>query len=131
VAVHFPVALSVMTAVFAVLHLITDEQVFESTAYYVLWAAVIMTPFTIGTGAFSWWINYVHKFTDDFKDKIVFSAIYTVLGVIALALRTANHEVLLERESLGWLYVMLIVAQVVIVSILGRVGTKILFPAKK
>jgi predicted heme/steroid binding protein/uncharacterized membrane protein len=131
VAVHFPVALSVMTAVFVALHLLTDAREFESTAYYVLWAAIIMTPFSIGTGAFSWWLNYGHKFTDDFKDKIVFSVIYTVLGAIALALRTANHEVLLERESLGWLYVMLIVAQVVIVSILGRVGTKILFPAKK
>ncbi len=131
VAVHFPVALSVVTAVFALLHLLTNEQVFESTAYYVLWAAVIMTPLTIVSGAFSWWLNYGHKFTDNFKDKIVFSAIYAVLGVMALALRTANHDVLLERESLGWVYVMLLMAQVVIVSILGRVGTNILFPPKK
>jgi predicted heme/steroid binding protein/uncharacterized membrane protein len=130
VAVHFPVALSVVTAAFALLHLLTNEQVFESTAYYVLWAAVIMTPLTIISGAFSWWLNYGHKFTDNFKDKIVFSAIYTVLGAIALALRTANHEVLLERESLGWVYIMLLMAQVVSVSILGRVGTNILFPPK-
>jgi predicted heme/steroid binding protein/uncharacterized membrane protein len=131
VAVHFPVALSVVTAAFVLLHLLTNEKVFESTAYYVLWAAVIMTPLTIMSGAFSWWLNYGHKFTDNFKDKIVFSAIYTVLGVMALTLRAANHDVLLERESLGWVYVMLLMAQVAIVSILGRVGTKILFPPKK
>ncbi len=131
VAAHFPVALSVVVAVFVALHLLTNAQEFESTAYYVLWAAVIMAPPTMLSGAFSWWLNYGHKFTANFKDKIVFSVIYTVLGAVALALRTVNHDVLLERESLGWFYVMLIMAQVAIVSILGRVGANILFPPKK
>jgi predicted heme/steroid binding protein/uncharacterized membrane protein len=131
VAVHFPVALSVMVAVVVALYLFTNTRVLETTAYYVLWGAVIMGPVSIMTGAFSWWHNYGHKLTDNFKDKISFSAIYIVLGAVALALRTANPNVLVERESLGWVYVMLVMAQIPVVSILGWVGTKILFPPKK
>jgi predicted heme/steroid binding protein/uncharacterized membrane protein len=131
VAVHFPVALSVVVALFVALYLITGSRVLETTAYYVLWVAVLMGPASIATGAFSWWFNYGHKFTANFRDKMAFSTIYVVLGTIALALRTFNHDVLVERESLGWVYVMLVMAQIVVVSILGRVGTHILFPPKK
>ena len=111
--------------------LLTGEQAFETTGFYVLWAAVIMGPVTIASGAFSWWHNYGHKLTANFRDKLSFSAIYVVLGAIAVAIRTANPDALVERDSLGWVYVMLIMAQIVVVSILGRVGVNILFPPKR
>ncbi len=131
VAVHFPVALSVVTALFVVLYLLTGERAFETTGFYVLWVAVIMGPVSIVAGAFSWWHNYGHKLTASFRDKLSFSAIYVVLGALALALRTAKPDALVERDSLGWVYVMLVMAQLVVVSILGRVGTHILFPPKR
>jgi hypothetical protein len=89
----------------------------------------VMGPAAILTGSFSWWLNYGHKLTDHFRDKIAFSVIYMALVGIALALRTIYPEALIERETVGWFYAILVFAMVPIVSILGRVGTKILFPS--
>ncbi len=131
VAVHFPVALSVVSAIFVLLYLITNARGFETAAYYVLWVAAIMGPVSIATGAFSWWLNYGHKFTSAFRAKIGFSLIYTMLSWLAVFLRATTPDALVEREAVGWFYALLVLGLAPVVTILGRVGANILFPPKR
>ncbi len=129
VAVHFPVALTVAAAVFLALYLLTGNESFELSGYYVLWMAVIMAPLAILTGATSWWFNYRRAPTPLFKGKIGLSIVLLALAVIALALRTANPASVVNREGAGWLYALVVVAMVAVVSGLGWLGAKITFPS--
>jgi predicted heme/steroid binding protein/uncharacterized membrane protein len=131
VAVHFPVALSVVCAVFLVLHLLTGSDAFELSAYYVLWAAVIMTPLAMLSGALSWWFNYGHIFDGRFTIKILGSIVLFIVALIALILRATNPTALLVGEAIGWVYTALVLAAVPLVATLGWIGARIVFPSRK
>jgi predicted heme/steroid binding protein/uncharacterized membrane protein len=131
VAVHFPVALGVVCAVFVALYLLTGTNAFELTAYYLLWVAVVMTPLAMLSGAVSWWFNYGHSFDNRFLIKIFGSSLLLVLALIALILRAANPTAVVDREAVGWVYAALVLAMVPVVATLGWVGARIVFPPRK
>ncbi len=130
VAVHFPVALVVVSAVFVLLHLLTGVVALEATAYYTLWAATVMTPLATASGYVSWWFNYGHILDNRFKAKIGQSATLFVVEVVALVLRATNPTALLNREALGWIYAALFVVMAFLVGGLGWIGARIVFPPK-
>jgi predicted heme/steroid binding protein/uncharacterized membrane protein len=131
VAVHFPVALGVVSAVFLLLYLVTGVAAFEVSGYFVLWAALVMTPLAMLSGAVSWWFNYGRTLDNRFKIKIGGSVVLLILEVIAVALRTTNPGSVAHRQALGWVYVALIVAVMAHVGILGWVGGQITFPPRR
>lgn len=130
VTVHFPVALGVVAAVFLGLYLLTDNAAFETSSYYVLWAALIMSPFAMLTGAVSWWLNY--KVLDArFKIKIGLSIVLVIVEAIGLALRVANPTSLVDRAPVGWVYALAALVVVLLVAVLGWIGARIAFPSHK
>ena len=128
VAVHFPVALGMVAAVFLGLYLLTGNMAFEVSGYYVLWASLVMSPFTILTGAVSWWFNYGHSLDARFSGKISMSIILLILQAVGLVMRTANPMSLVDREPLGWVYVLTVLGGVPLVAGLGWIGAQITFP---
>ena len=131
VAVHFPVALGVVTGVFLILYLVTGNTAFETSGYYVLWAALVMTPLAMLSGAVSWWFNYGRSFSARFKAKIGLSIVLLIVEAIALALRTANPTALTNRESVGWIYALAVIGVVPLVAMLGWIGARISFPPRR
>jgi predicted heme/steroid binding protein/uncharacterized membrane protein len=131
VAVHFPVALGVASAVFLVLYLLTGSEAFEISSYYVLWAALIMTPFAMLTGALSWFFNYGRTLDVRFSAKIGMSIILLIVEAAGVALRTINPTSLVDREPLGWVYFLAVVIVVPLVALLGWIGADITFPKHK
>jgi predicted heme/steroid binding protein/uncharacterized membrane protein len=131
VAVHFPVALGVVAAVFLGLYLLTDNTAFETSSYYVLWAALIMSPFAMLTGAVSWWLNYGHILDARFKVKIGLSIVLVIVEAIGLALRAANPTSLVDRAPMGWVYALAALVVVLLVAVLGWIGARIAFPSHK
>jgi uncharacterized membrane protein len=131
VAVHFPVALGVVTAVFLILYLLTGNTAFELSGYYVLWAALIMTPLAMLSGAVSWWFNYGRVFDARFKAKIRLSIVLLIVKAIGLAVRTANPTSLVNREPVGWVYALAVIVVVPLVATLGWIGARISFPPRK
>jgi len=131
VSVHFPIAYVAGTAILLILYFLTHNALFETVAYYVLWMGTIFTPVAIALGTLSWWINYNHVLTLYFKLKISLSLLLFLLGAGALWLRTANPTLLIYREPLTWLYIGLVGAMVILVSALGWIGARILFPKRK
>jgi predicted heme/steroid binding protein/uncharacterized membrane protein len=131
VAVHFPVALGVVSAVFLVLYLLTGESAFEVSAYYVLWAAAIMSPFAMLTGAVSWFFNYGRVLDGRFSAKISLSIILLIVEVFALALRTAHPNAVVDQEPLGRVYLLAALVVVPLVAMLGWIGARIAFPPRR
>lgn len=131
VAVHFPVALGVASAFFLILYLLTRNPAFEISAYYVLWAAAIMSPFAMLTGAVSWFFNYGRVLDGRFSAKISLSIILLIVEVFALVLRTTNSSALVDREPLGLVYVLAVLVVVPLVAMLGWIGARIAFPPRK
>lgn len=131
VAVHFPVALTIVAAVLLIIYLLTGQRTFEEGAYHLLWGIAITAPLSILSGAISWHFNYGRKFTPNFRGKIGLGSTLVILDVIALTLRASNQNILANREGLGWLYFALVMAMVPVVAILGRIGALISFPKRK
>lgn len=124
-AVHFPVAFVTGAAIFLALYLITKTASLERCAYGMVWSGVGMAPITALTGATSWWYNYQGKLTGKFKGKISLSTTLMVLGGIALGLRTANPDALVQGDPVGWVYLGLVALMLVAVGGLGWIGGKI------
>jgi predicted heme/steroid binding protein/uncharacterized membrane protein len=130
VAVHFPVALVVVASVFILLNLLTRNATFETSAFYLLWAATIMTPLATLSGYISWWFNYGRILDSRFKAKIGQSATLFVIEIIALIIRSGNPQVLVNREPLGWVYAALFIVMAGLVAGLGWIGARIVFPPR-
>jgi predicted heme/steroid binding protein/uncharacterized membrane protein len=131
VAVHFPVALGVVAAVFVALYLLTNNTAFELTGYFVLWGALIMAPVAMLTGAVSWGFNYGLSMDVRFSGKISLSIILVIVEAFAVGLRTANPSALVDREPLGWVYLLAMVAIVILVAALGWIGARIAFTPRR
>src|SRR5690606_25870378 len=71
--VPFPIVCSFTPALFILLFLITGYRAFEATAFHCLGGAVLFAPVAIGTGYFTWWLNYLARPMRPVTIKIRFS----------------------------------------------------------
>lgn len=131
VSVHFPIALTLASAAFLILHLVTGIASLVDAAYYALLGAMAVAPVTMLTGAVSWWYNYRHKLEPVFKGKAGLSAVLAVTGAVTAVLWALNREALLERETVGWIYLALVLVMSGLVLTLGKLGGTLVFPPRK
>jgi predicted heme/steroid binding protein/uncharacterized membrane protein len=131
VTVHFPVALTVVATAFLGLSLLTGEAALETSAYYVLLAGTVTAPFTILTGASSWWFNYGRRLTPTFKGKLGASLLLFPLQVITLVIWTGQRGAVAGREGIAWLLIGLALLMSALVGILGKLGGQLSFPSRK
>jgi predicted heme/steroid binding protein/uncharacterized membrane protein len=131
IAVHFPIALTLVAAAFLVAHLVTGIEGLVDSAYYTLLAGVITSTIAMVTGVSSWWFNYGHRPTRIFVVKASLTAALFVLGITATTLLAMNRTALVDREGIGWLYFALVLAMSVLVIFLGKLGGELVFPSKK
>ncbi len=131
VSVHFPIALTLASAAFLIIYLVTGIESLVDGAYYALLAGAIVSPITILTGVVSWWYNHGHKGTSTFKGKAGLSGVLFVTEAIAIVLWASNREALLERETVGWIYLALVLVMSGLVLFLGKLGGTLVFPPRK
>ena len=124
VLVHFPIAFSIAASLFSVLYLFFRNPSFEVTSYYLLILGGIASPFAIGTGLLTWWINYRLKLTHFIRRKIELSGLLLILEIILIAWRssmTEGHPV----------YYTLMMILTPVVLLLGYYGGQMTFPSEK
>lgn len=131
IAIHFPIALTLVSAAFLVLYILTDIGGLRNSAYYVFVASVITSPVAILTGASSWWFNYGHKLTRIFKGKAGLAITLFIVGIVTLILWTMNRDALVNREAIGWLYFSLVIIMSGLAVSLGKLGGQLIFPSRK
>jgi uncharacterized membrane protein len=131
VSVHFPIALTLASAAFLILHLVTGIDSLVDAAYYALLAGAVISPVAMLTGAVSWWHNYGHKLKSPFQGKAGLSIALAVVAVATVVLWALNRDALLERETLGWVCFILVMVMSVLVLSLGKLGGALVFPPRK
>jgi predicted heme/steroid binding protein/uncharacterized membrane protein len=131
VSVHFPIALTLASAAFLILHFVTGIDSLVDAAYYALLGGAVVAPFTMLTGAVSWWFNYGHKLKSPFQGKAGLSMALAVVAVATVVLWALNRDALLERETVGWVYFVLVMAMSLLVLSLGKLGGALVFPPRK
>jgi predicted heme/steroid binding protein/uncharacterized membrane protein len=131
VSVHFPIALTLASAAFLILYLVTGIGSLVDGAYYALLGGAVIAPITMLTGAVSWWYNHGHKLTGTFKGKAGLSAALFPVMVVTAVLWALNRDALLEREVVGWVYFVLVIVMSVLVLSLGKLGGALVFPPRR
>lgn len=131
VSIHFPIALTLTSAGFLVIYLVTGVESLVDAAYYALLTSVIVSPIAILTGASSWWYSHRHKLTSIFKGKASLSAALFVTEMTTVTLWALNRDALSERETVGWVCFALVMVMSGLVLSLGRLGGMLVFPPRK
>jgi predicted heme/steroid binding protein/uncharacterized membrane protein len=129
--VHFPIAFMFAVPLFSLLVFLTGKTSFETTAFHCLGAGLLFTPLTIGTGLFTWWLNYRAKLSLPIKVKIIGSTVLMALVLILFAWRYSVPDILFADSGLGILYLFLLIALIPVVSIVGWFGATLTFPSGK
>jgi len=129
--VHFPIVFFSSAPVFTLLSLLTGNPAFDTTALNCLGAGLLMTPFTIATGFFTWWLNYMAQPIRAVRIKI-WTSVWLVLAAVAAFLwRFSTPNILTTPGVARAAYVLLICCLLPLVVAIGWFGASITFPVKK
>jgi len=126
--VHFPIAFLMATPLFVILYALTRNSSFETTGFYMLCLGLLGSAAAMATGFFAWWVNYGAVPTTYVKYKIALSIILFLLTGILVIWRFVDPVILTQSGSLWWIYAILIFSLVPLVSLLGHLGGKMVFP---
>jgi predicted heme/steroid binding protein/uncharacterized membrane protein len=129
--VHFPIALYFSSVFFNILFLATKDRSFETAGLYCLVGAVLFMPAAMLTGFFTWYLNYLARPMRPVTIKIIFSCILLAVSIIVLSWRIDVPGVLGTFQGPGFVYLLFVLSQVPLVSMIGWYGATLTFPIEK
>ncbi len=129
--VHFPIAFMAAASGFYALYLATGVVSFEVTAVHCLGAGILFALLAMGTGLFTWWLNYMAKPVRQVTIKIVLSCIMLPDSVVAFIWRLADPGVLNQLGGLGAVYLLLVLVPGPLALAIGYFGGTLTFPLEK
>ena len=129
--VHFPIVFMFSATVFNVLYLITGVKSFELTALHSLGAGILFSIVTILTGLYTWWLNYLSRPVKAVLIKKRLSPVMLILAIIAFIWRLSVPDVLDNLSGVGFVYLLLVLSFLPIVTVIGWFGAQLTFPIEK
>jgi len=129
--VHYPIVFMFSVTGFTLLALVTGNRAFDTTAMHCLAAGLLFTPLAIGTGLFTWWLNYQARPIRAVRIKIWTSSTILLTATVLFIWRIMVPDILTHSgvQCLGYLF--LICALVPLISVIGWFGAKLTFPLEK
>lgn len=129
--IHFPIVFMFATPLFTILFLLTGIRSFETTAWHCLGAGLLFIPVAMGTGYYTWWLNYQARSLRPVEIKKKVSLILLGIAVITMAWRIMNPAILISPEPARWIYAILVFSLLPLVSVMGWFGAQMTFPVEK
>jgi predicted heme/steroid binding protein/uncharacterized membrane protein len=129
--VHFPIVFMFSTTVFNLLYLFTGIKSFELTALHSLGAGIFFTIITILTGLYTWWLNYLSRPVKAVLIKKRLSPVMLILAIIAFIWRLSVPDVLEHISGVGFIYLLLVLSFLPMVTVIGWFGAQLTFPIEK
>ncbi|KPL08094.1 hypothetical protein AMJ85_08870 [candidate division BRC1 bacterium SM23_51] len=129
ISVHFPIALSIVAALFMALFLVLRKDSFETFTLYCIVLATLAAPVSISTGLLSWIYNYSRVWTRIYRVKTALSIVLVILQISALVIRLVIVSGPDLSSPVYWVYAVLALAMAPTVMALGYFGGKITFPS--
>lgn len=128
-AVHFPLALLLVSPLFQVAALLAGSYRTEWAAFLCLLVGTATVPAAMLTGYFTWWMNYEAGDSPIIKKKRVLAGVAFVLGLMALCVRTffiSNPLMISDQWLLVYMAAQLALAATI--SWVGFLGGSLTFP---
>lgn len=129
--VHFPLVFMISTAAFSFLYVITGYRPFDVTALHCLAAGLLTAPVAIGTGFYTWWLNYMARPMRRVTIKRRLSYVLFVLGAAALLWRLMVPDILAHTRGAGFFYLVLVCSLALNVLVIGWHGGQLTFPTER
>ncbi len=129
--VHFPIVFFLSVVLFNILYLLYDADSFKSTALHCLIGGLLSMPVAILTGLFTWWLNYLARPMRAVTLKIIMSAILLIAATGALIWKISYPGILETQGIARFLYLILILSFVPLVSYIGWLGATLTFPIER
>ena len=127
--VHFPIALLMAASLFILLFIFFPRASFEITGFYLLILGAVASPFAMGTGFLTWWVNYMLKPNPFVRKKIWLSFLLLTLEVSLILWRGLCPA--FSSRDMSPLYIILMLALAPVVGLIGYYGGQLTFPAEK
>ncbi len=125
--IHFTNALYPVAFFFIVLFLITGEESFDKTYFYIMVLATLSVPFSYASGVVEWRRRYQGAMIDIFFKKFRVGVVVFILGSAATLWRYLSPEVLDGGGLKAALFVLLNLLILPPIVYLGHVGGKIVY----
>ena len=129
--VHFPIVFMFSTTIFNILYLISGMRTFETSAFHCLGAGVFFTAVAIMTGFYAWWLNFLAVPVKAVTIKKCLASVMLLVAAIALVWRTVDPEVLVGLNGTGYIYLLLVLSVLPLVTVIGWYGAGLTFPVEK
>ena len=129
--IHFPIVFMFATTVFTLLYLVTGIPSFESTALNCLGGGLLFTPLAIGTGYYTWWLNYLARPLRPVNIKKRLVVILLGIEIVAFIWRIAVPDILVSFRAAGGIYLFLILSLLPLVTVIGWFGARMTFPIER
>ena len=129
--VHFPIVFMFSATIFNLIYLVTGLRSFETTAFHCLGGGIFFTFITILTGLYTWWLNYLAKPVRAVTIKKRLSPVLLVTAIVAFVWRLLNPEVMVSLQGISYIYLLLILSLLPMVTVLGWFGASMTFPVEK
>jgi predicted heme/steroid binding protein/uncharacterized membrane protein len=126
--VHFPIGFLSAASLFALLRLLTGRQAFETSAVYTMIAGLVVTPVAIGTGFFTWWLNYMAQPIRAVVYKIIFSVVLLILALVAVLWYRRDPSALSRGGAETIVLNALCLSLGPLSAVIGAIGGHITFP---
>jgi len=126
--VHFPIAFLMAAPLFLVLYALTRNTSFETTSFYIICLGALGSLGAILTGFFAWWVNYGAVLTTHVNHKIILAIVLCVVEGILVIWRILDPLVIIQSGNLRPIYAILIFCLMPLVTLLGHIGGKMVFP---
>jgi predicted heme/steroid binding protein/uncharacterized membrane protein len=130
-SVHFPIAFMAAVSGFYLLYLITEIKSFEITALHCAAAGILLSLPAMGTGLFTWWLNYMAKPVRQVTIKIILSCIMLADAIAAFVWRVSDPAIINRIQGTGVIYVILLLALAPLSITIGYFGGTLTFPLEK
>ncbi len=129
--IHFPIVFLFAAPIFTILFLLTGIRSFETTAWHCLGAGLLFTPIAMGTGYYTWWLNYRARSLRPVRIKKKVSLILLGIAVMAMGWRILDPAILISPRPISWIYLILVFSLLPLVSVMGWFGAQLTFPVEK
>ncbi len=129
--IHFPIVFMFSAPLFTILYLLTGIGSFETTGRHCLGAGLLFTPVAIGTGYYTWWLNYQARSLRPVRIKKKVSLILLGTALIAMLWRILDPAVVISPGPARWIYLILVFSLLPLVSIMGWFGAQMTFPVER
>jgi predicted heme/steroid binding protein/uncharacterized membrane protein len=129
--IHFPIVFLFAAPLFTLLFFLTGIKSFETTAWHCLGAGLFFIPVAIGTGYYTWWLNYRSRPIRPVRIKQRVSVVLFGTAIFAMIWRTVNPDLLQTPGIARIIYLIFLFSLLPQVSVMGWFGAQLTFPVEK